>query len=181
MKTPNKIPEGFENSEIPEDFENLLKYAPTLAGLKKETCFKIPEGYFESLSESIRLETMDFHERNSSSQDTSSRNASSQDTSFSGKKPEFKTPTDYFEKLPLAILDKIYGLQENKSSQNNTGKIINLDWFDKTKLLAVAASLVIICLISVTYKNTASISNANAVTADISSARGQNKHLEKIN
>lgn len=43
---------------LPDDFENLEKYAPTLAKLDKRNGFVVPEGYFDALPDHLRALVM---------------------------------------------------------------------------------------------------------------------------
>ena len=44
-----------EELNIPEDFDNLERYAPTLSKIRKENPFSVPENYFEELYSAIKL------------------------------------------------------------------------------------------------------------------------------
>ncbi len=111
---------------IPEDFENLEKYAPNLVKTPKGNGYSIPEGYFEGLSKEIQLEVIA--------------------SSFEKQQP-FDIPPTYFENLPSILQNKI-------SIQAKKVKIINFKRFSKTQLLAAAASIAILCLIGVDYWKT---------------------------
>lgn len=170
-------------NNIPDDFENMEKYAPTLAKVKKENCFTVPAGYFDELPEVVRVEiiasqfskenpfTVPADYFNELALDIEATIASTQlvsenkfdvpanyfdelpkeieagiITSSFPKENPFEVPVDYFDHLPTVIQDKI-------SSQTKKVKVLSLDWFTKKQLLAVAASVVIVCLIGIKYWN----------------------------
>lgn len=170
-------------NNIPDDFENLEKYAPTLAKVRKENCFTVPAGYFDELAEAIRIEVTasQFSKENPFSVpadyfnelalDVEATIAASQlvsenkfdvpanyfdelpkeieagiiASSFPKENP-FEVPTDYFDHLPSVIQDRI-------STQTKKVKVLSLDWFTRTQVLAVAASVVIVCLVGINYWN----------------------------
>lgn len=170
-------------NNIPDDFEDLEKYAPTLAKVKKENCFIVPAGYFDELPEAIRIEIIasQFSKENPFTVPADYFNELALDieatiaetqlvsehkfnvpanyfdelpkeieagiiTSSFPKENPFEVPADYFDHLPAAI-------QDNILSQAKKVKVLSLDWFSKTQLLAVAASVIIVCLIGVRYWN----------------------------
>ncbi|MEW6469255.1 MAG: hypothetical protein AB1458_10035 [Bacteroidota bacterium] len=80
-----------DDVNIPDDSDNLEKYAPALAGIRKENPFVVPEGYFDLLPSSIRLALL--RKENGG----------------------FVVPDDYFEELPGIIRDRIFlaGLKQD--------------------------------------------------------------------
>ena len=73
-------------NNIPEDFENLQKHAPSLFTIERRNCFSVPEKYFDELPENIqRL----IHLLNLKNEKT------------------FEVPAAYFEQLPEYIREAI--------------------------------------------------------------------------
>lgn len=75
-----------DTNNIPEDFEDLRKYAPTLLKIEKKNCFSLPEGYFNDLSHRV--------EDSISIKDNSD-------------KVDFNIPDNYFENLPEQISKRL--------------------------------------------------------------------------
>ena len=170
-------------NNIPDDFENLEKYAPTLAKVRKENCFTVPEGYFDELPEAIRIETIasQFSKENPFDvpadyfEDMAIEIEASAFASGLAKENKFKIPANYFDELPQEIETKIITasfpkenpfdvpadyfdhlptlIQEKIAAQGHKVKVLTLDWFNKTQLIAIAASLVIVCTIGINYWN----------------------------
>lgn len=191
-------------NNIPDDFENLEKYAPTLAKVRKENCFTVPAGYFDELTEAIRIEliasqfskenpfTVPADYFNELALDVESTVAATQlvsenkfdvpanyfdelpkeietgiITSSFPKENPFEVPVDYFDHLPAVIQDKI-------SSQAKKVKVLSLDWFTKTQLLAVAASVVIVCLIGVKYWDKSNLISPEKTVANLTKSTEKN-------
>ncbi|MBI2271297.1 MAG: hypothetical protein HYU69_13215 [Bacteroidetes bacterium] len=171
------------DNNIPDDFENLEKYAPTLSKVRKENCFAVPEGYFDELPEAIGIEiiTSRFSKENPFTVPADYFNELSIDIEASvaatqfASEYKFDIPANYFDELPMEIEAKIIAssfpkenpfelpadyfdhlpavIQDKISPQAKKVKVLSLDWFTKTQLLAVAASVVIVCLIGIKYWN----------------------------
>ena len=73
-----------EELNIPEDCDNLERHAPTLAKIRKENPFSVPENYFEGLNSAIKLEVL--------------KNGTG----------GFTVPENYFNDLPEIIQSKIF-------------------------------------------------------------------------
>lgn len=185
-----------ELNNIPDDFEDLEKYAPLLSKIKKENCFCVPPNYFSELSNDVRIDTItsDFNTENPFEVPSdyftelpneieaaiSAAQLIKEDTfnipnnyfeelpqeitneiiaSAFPKGNPFTVPADYFESLPLAIQNKLAG-------KNRQVKILRLDWFtQKSQLIAVAASVIIVCLLGIYYwdKSTTNPTNGDQV------------------
>src|SRR5207247_7338513 len=72
---------------IPDDFDNLEKYAPTLARIVKQNPFDVPDGYFDKNNSII---------------------VSNAKLSSLNKNNCFTVPENYFEELPDLIQNKIF-------------------------------------------------------------------------
>jgi len=167
-------------NNIPDDFEDLEKYAPALSKISKNNCFIVPDSYFTELPEVIRMNaiTMQFSKQNPFSVPDNYFNELSLNinaltatpvlsenkfeipenyfeelpkeietgiiTSSFPKGNAFEVPAGYFNQLPTAINSKI-------TSKPKDTKVLRLDWFSKAQLLAVAASVVIVCTIGFNY------------------------------
>ena len=83
-----------EPGNIPADFDNLEKYAPTLAKIAKQNPFGVPENYFEEncgfVSSHIKLLSIK-------------------------KEGGFIVPENYFEELPDIIQNRIFLSEMNKN------------------------------------------------------------------
>lgn len=91
-------------TNIPEDFDNLERYAPTLLKIGKANHFSVPDLYFEELANFIHSEI----------------------AVSNIKKTEFELPSNYFEKLPdfIAASVKLEELKEQKAFE------VPADYFD---------------------------------------------------
>jgi hypothetical protein len=202
-----------EQNNIPDDFENLEKYAPTLAKVRKENCFMVPDGYFDELPEAICIETItsQFSRENPFTVPANYFNdlvieveasvfatglvkenkfdvpanyfdelpqeiTSGIIASSFPKENPFEVPSDYFEYLPSLIQDRI-------AAQTKKVKVLTLDWFTaKTQMLAVAASVVIVCLIGINYWNKSSNTAVNGPVASVTkpAERTLDEHIENV-
>lgn len=80
--------------KIPEDYDNLRKYAPTLAGIAKQNSFGVPQDYFEELPDIIQNKIF----------------------LSALKNEDVNVPEGYFEELPNIIQSKIFLDSLNKEN-----------------------------------------------------------------
>lgn len=98
-------------NNIPEDFDNLERYAPTLSRLPKLNCFAVPADYFSELPDAIQADViaLSFPRENPFTAPVHYFDELPLDVEASiamngiVKENELAVPTNYFEELPLEI------------------------------------------------------------------------------
>lgn len=199
-------------NNIPDDFEDLQKYAPTLAKLSKENCFVAPDGYFEELPEVIRVAQIASRFDKQNPFDVPAGYFDELPVELvagifaNGLAEEMKAgvPANYFEELPkeietgiiastfpkenpFALPDTYFdqlpaALQKKITAPEKEVKVLNLDWFNKTQLLAVAASFLIVCLIGFNYwkKSIPTISKTQVASLSTQPEKTLEERMENV-
>jgi hypothetical protein len=110
----------------------LRRIAPRLSELKKESPFKVPDGYFDSLSRSIQQQVQ-----------------SLPDFEKTAGKEHFKVPEGYFDSLPTIIQQRII---DEKKKRISWGEVVDGIFF-KPKYALALASVAILIVFSIKYFN----------------------------
>ena len=155
-----------EINNIPEDFESLGKYAPSLSKIAKERVFEVPKDYFEELPSMItgnilvsqlkQVETFEtppgyFEQLPSLIQSRARLEALKKENTFA-------VPADYFDELPALIQDRL----QAKSAR--VSLLEKLQWFIRPRF-AVPAAAIIIGIFAGIYYFSANVENTNTLSA----------------